>query len=132
MFSAKQESAAEAVKKFEEKFLLANQKISELKKKITDMTVAGLSGDDKCIFIDDCEMKDLQSIADKLHNTYGGIKAVFTGSDGNYSFAICGEDGELQDVFAKFKSQFAVRGGGRGGMVQGSVSATQENIKFFF
>ena len=132
MFSAKQEAAAEAVKKFDEKFTLTNQKLTELKKKIAELTVAGVSGDETCVFVDDCEVKDLQLLADKLHKKHGGIKAVFSGSGDNYSFAICGEDSDLQELFAKFKSQFAVRGGGRGGMVQGSVAAGKENINFFF
>ena len=41
-------------------------------------------------------------------------------------------DGELQDLFAEFKSQFTVRGGGRGCMVQGTVETTKENINLFF
>ena len=132
MFSAKQENAAEAVKKFDEKFALANQKLTELKKKIAELTVAGVSGDETCVFVEDCEVKDLQLLADKLHKKHGGIKAVFSGSEDNYSFAICGEDSELQEIFANFKSQFSVRGGGRGGMVQGSVAASRENINSFF
>ena len=132
MFSAKQETAAETVKKFDEKFTLANQKITELKKKIAELTIAAVTGDDSCLFVEECEVKDLQLMADKLHKTLGGIRAVFSGNGENYSFAICGEDQELQEIFAKFKLQFPVRGGGRGGMVQGSVQASKENINLFF
>ena len=132
LLSAKQENAYEAVIKLDEKCNLANQRINELKKKIAELTIATVSGDENCIFAEDCQVKDLQLMADKLHKTYGGIRAVFSGSGENYSFAICGEDRELQEIFAKFKARFTVRGGGRGGMVQGSVDATQENIKFFF
>ena len=132
LLSAKQENAAEAVQKLDEKCTFANQKITELKKKIAELTIATVTVEQTCIFVDDCEVKDLQTMADKLHKKHGGIRAVFSGSDQNYSFAICGDDANLQDLFAKFKSQFAVRGGGRGGMVQGSVNAIQENIKLFF
>ena len=132
MFSSKQEAAAEAVKKFDEKFTLANQKITELKKKIAELTVDSVTSDETCVFVEDCEVKDLQLIADKLHKKLGGIKAVFSGSEGNYAFAICGDEAELQKLFVEFKSCFAVRGGGRGSMMQGSVSATQDKIKLFF
>jgi len=57
---------------------------------------------------------------------------VFSGSGDNYAFAICGDDGNLQEFFGEFKSKFAVRGGGRNGMVQGTVTAARENIKLFF
>ncbi len=132
LLSAKQENTAEAVQKLDEKCTLANQKITQLKNKIAEMTVATATNQDNCIFVDDCDVKDLQIMADKLHKNLGGIRAVFSGSGENYSFAICGEDQELQEIFAKFKSQFTVRGGGRGGMIQGTMTATQENINFFF
>ena len=132
LLSAKQENVAEAVNKLDEKCSLANQKINELKKKVAELTISSANENTNCLFIDDCDVKELQLIADKLHKTYGGIRAVFSGSGENYSFAICGDDAQLQAIFAKFKSEFAVRGGGRGGMVQGTVSATQEKIKLFF
>ncbi len=132
LLSAKQESAFEAVLKLEEKCTVANQKITELKKKIADITVTTATKDDNCVFVDDCDVKDLQLLADKLHKKFGGIRAVFSENGDGFAFAICGEENELQDLFAKFKSQFTVRGGGRGGMVQGTVEATKENINLFF
>lgn len=132
LLSAKQENAYEAVKKLEEKCTIANQKITELKKKIADMAVSAASQNDTCIFVDGCDVKELQLLADKLHKKFGGIRAVFSENTGNFSFAICAEDDELQELFAKFKSQFTVRGGGRGGMVQGTVEATSESINLFF
>ncbi len=132
MLSAKQENAALAVEKLDEKLNLAIQKTNELKNKIAEITISSVNKDTNCIFVEDCEIKDLQNIADKLHKNLGGIRAVFSGSDNNYSFAICGDDEELQQIFANFKSQFTVRGGGRGGMVQGFVTTSQENINLFF
>lgn len=132
LLSAKQENTADAVKKLDDKCTLANQKINELKNKIAELTISSANEDTNCLFIDDCDVKELQLIADKLHKTYGGIRGAFSGSGDNYSFAICGEDDKLQELFKKFKDEFAVRGGGRGGMVQGTVSALSENIKIFF
>ena len=132
LLSSKQESAADAVKKLDEKYTLEKQKINEFKKKISELTIAAVDENANCLFVDNCDTKDLQLIADKLHKTYGGIKGAFSGNNENYSFAICGEDTELQEFFNKFKGELTVRGGGRGGMVQGTVIATQEHIKLFF
>ncbi|MBE6810911.1 MAG: alanyl-tRNA editing protein [Ruminococcaceae bacterium] len=132
LLSAKQENAYESVQKLDEKCTAASQKITELKKKIADITVLSATSEDNCIFVDDCDIKSLQLLADKLHKKFGGIRAVFSENTGNFSFAMCGENDELQEIFAKFKSQFTVRGGGRGGMVQGTVDATKENINLFF
>ena len=132
LLSAKQENAYESVQKLDEKCTIASQKITELKKKIADMAVSAASQNDTCIFVDGCDVKELQLLADKLHKKFGGIRAVFSENTGNFSFAICAEDDELQELFAKFKSQFTVRGGGRGGMVQGTVEATSESINLCF
>ena len=132
LLSAKQENAAEVVKKLDEKYTLEKQKINELKKKIAELTIAIADENTRCLFIDDCDVKDLQLIADKLHKKHGGIRGAFSGSGESFAFAICGEDNELQQFFKKFKSELTVRGGGRGGMMQGTVIATKENIKLFF
>ena len=132
LLSSKQENAFDAVKKLDEKCALANQKITELKKKIAELTIATATETTNCIFVDDCDVKDLQLMADKLHKSFGGIRAVFSGTDENYSFAICGVENELQEFFARFKEKFSVRGGGRGSMVQGTVAATQKNLNLFF
>lgn len=130
--SAKQENAADAVKALEQKLSDEKRKNSELKRKLAQLTLLTADQSANSFFIDDCDMRDLQLIADKLHKEMGGIRAVFSGHDNNYSFAICGDDTELQALFAKFKKAFSVRGGGRDGMVQGSVKASRENINLFF
>ena len=130
--SAKQENAAEAVIKLEQKLNDEKLKSNQLKKKIVELTISAANEGDKCIFVDDCDVKDLQSMADKLREKFGGIRAVFSGKDDNYSFAICGEDEKLQKILGELKSQFIVRGGGRGGMIQGSLTATKEKINLFF
>lgn len=132
LLSARQEKTAEAVKLLDQKFCDEKHKSAELKKKIAELTIATADKNTPCLFIDDCDVKDLQLIADKLHKKYGGIRAAFSGNGENHSFAICGENSELQEFFKKFKSEFTVRGGGRGGMVQGTVTATQDKIKLFF
>lgn len=132
LLSAKQEKTAEAVKLLEQKLSDEKHKSTEFKKKIAELTAQATDENTNCIFIDDCDIKDLQLIADKLHKNYGGIRGAFSGCGENYAFAICGEDAELQEFFKKFKSELTVRGGGRGGMVQGTVTATQDKIKLYF
>lgn len=132
LLSSKQENAARAVELLDQKFSDEKRKNSELKKKIAELMSLTADKNTYCIFADDCEIKDLQLIADKMHKSYGGIRAAFSKTEEGYCFAICGEENELQEFFGKFKSKFAVRGGGRGGMLQGTVNATKESIKLFF
>jgi len=74
----------------------------------------------------------LQYFSDLLYKTNGGIRAVFSKKDNGFAFAICGDDESLSKIFASFKTEFSVRGGGRGSMVQGTVNASAQEIEEFF
>ena len=130
--SAKQENTALAVKELGDKLASEQQKNAMLKKRYIDRIIAFADKSEPVVFENELDMKELQLLADGLYKKLGVLSAAFSGSDGNYNFAICSDDKELQEFFASFKSQFTVRGGGRNGMVQGSVSADADDIKNFF
>ena len=73
-------------------------------------------------------------LADAVARSSGGLGAVFAGSDGEkYNYALVAADG--RDLSAQVKALNAAlhgRGGGRNGFAQGSVAATQAEIKAFF
>lgn len=130
--SAKQENVALAVKELGDKLASEQQKNAMLKKRYIDRIIAFADKSEPMVFENELDMKELQLLADGLYKKLGVLSAAFSGSDGNYNFAICCEDRELQEFFSSFKLQFIVRGGGRNGMVQGSVSADADDIKNFF
>lgn len=80
------------------------------------------------IFQEGFDVKELQLLADGLHKKTGGIRAVLSGSECEYSFAMCGDSEQLEVLFKKIKEKLNVRGGGRNGMVQGTILATKEQI----
>ncbi len=130
--SAKQENAASAVAALEEKLNAEKQANAALKKKMAQMLVDSIPKEQRTVVVDGFDRVALQTLADGLHKTYGGIRAVFSQEGEAFAFVICGDEVELNARFAEFKSQFAVRGGGRGCMVQGSVAGEIEQIKKFF
>ncbi len=83
-----------------------------------------------CIFEKNLSVKDLQIFADTLHKLYGGIRAVLSNTENGFAFAICGDNSD--EFFDKFKAAFTVKGGGRNGMVQGTVIAEKDEIENFF
>ena len=109
-------------------------KITGLKKQIIDSKVLNFENkkEKTAVFESDLEIKELQIYTDALYKQYGGIRAVFSPSDNGFSFAICGENAELDEFFKNFRAEFTVKGGGRNGMVQGTVETTKENIENFF
>lgn len=132
LLSSKQDTAAQAVKLLNLKLSDERHRVAVLKNKIAELTALTANPDTYCVFIDDCEIKDLQLTADKMHKNYGGIRAAFSKAQHGYNFAICGNDVELSRFFNEFKSKFNVRGGGRDGMVQGTVDAEKEKLKLLF
>ncbi len=83
------------------------------------------------IFEDGLTVKDLQILADALHKAHSGIRGVFSPNETGFAFCICGDE-SLDTFFADFKNAFTVKGGGRNGMVGGTVSADKEEIEKFF
>lgn len=131
LLSSKQENSAEAVLSLSDKLNDEKHRCAELQKRIAELLVDTATSDTYCIFADGLDRKELQLIADRLYKTYGGIRAVFSPCEDGFAFSICGDD-TLDNVFADFKAKFTVRGGGRNGMVQGTVIGEEEAIKSFF
>ena len=105
-------------------------KIGDLKRRLINEKVKTFSSDNNITaeFETDMDIKELQLYADSLYKKSGGIRAVFSGKEGEYFFAIVGEEAPLQEAFLKMKNALNIRGGGRGSMVQGTVFATREEI----
>lgn len=132
LLSSKQEITAQAVKELLEKLNAEQQKSTMLKKRYIDRIIDSADADNPIVFEDDLDMKELQLLADGLHKSLGVLSAAFSACEGGYHFAMCDEDSRLQEFFSRFKSQFTVKGGGRNGMVQGTVNSDNASIKKFF
>ena len=132
LLSSKQEIAAQSVKEMLEKLNAEQQKSATLKKRYIDRLIASADADNPVVFEDELDMKELQLLADGLHKKLGVLSAAFSACEGGYHFAMCCDDSLLQECFARFKSQFTVKGGGRNGMVQGTVNADKVSIENFF
>lgn len=134
LLSAKQEKSAEAVKLLDSKLNEEKQKNNMLKKRLAEKIAETTAEEITAIFEDGLDIKELVLIADSLHKKHGGIRAAFSNSESGtgFAFAICGEHKKLEVFFKAFKENLNVRGGGRSGMVQGTVLNQPEQIKSFF
>ena len=132
--AVKQTETADGVERLLKNLGEMKFKITNLKRQSIDGKISAFNPERNitAVFEEDFEIKELQSYSDGLCKTYGGIRGVFSAVDGGFAFAICGENNELDKFFAEFKTAFTVRGGGRNGMVQGTVLAKREEIDEFF
>lgn len=134
LLSVKQNEAAAAVDRLGDENRALKFEISNFKKRLITEKAKNFApeSDITAVFEENLDIKELQLFSDALYKKSGGIRAVFSGQECNYSFAICGEETALDLFFKEFKQKFNVRGGGRNGMVQGTVSAEEQEIKGFF
>lgn len=130
LLCAEQENIADAVEKLIKTEGELKFKITDLKRRLIAEKVKSFNGDTEITaeFEADMDIKELQLYADQLYKKAGGIRAVFSGKDNEYSFAIVGEESPLQEMFSNMKKSLNIRGGGRGSMVQGTVFATRDDI----
>lgn len=134
LLSAKQFEAAAAVVRLNEQLSAEKAETAALKKRLIAEKTAGFAPDtDKtAVFENGLDIKELQLLADALCKKAGGIRGAFSGTDGAFAFAICGEETALGEFFAKFKAAFNTHGGGRNGIRQGTVCADRAEIEGLF
>ena len=134
LLSVKQNETVEGTKKLFAQIDELKATNLSLKKRVVETLIQSAGECDTALFVSDFDIRSLQMLADGLCQRFKDTRGVFCAVDsGNvYSFAICGSDKELEQIMGRFRNQFAVRGGGRNGMVQGTVTGDKEKIKLFF
>lgn len=134
LLSVKQHEASAAVNALNAHNAELKAEISRLKKRLIEEKALNFNStaDRSAVFEDGLDIKELQLYADALYKRNGGIRAVFSENGNGYAFAICGEESALDGFFGEFKAALPVRGGGRNGIVQGTVNAKRAEIEKLF
>ncbi len=135
MLAVKYFETSDAVERIMKNISEQKAVITTLKRQITEQKVNSFTpqGEISAEFEDGLEIKELQIYADAIYKKAGGIRAVLSlNGEDTYAFAICGQADKLDEFFKAFKSKFSVKGGGRNGMVQGTVNARADELAGFF
>lgn len=134
LLSAKQHETALAVKSLYARNSELKAEASELKKRLIAEMAKSFKPEKKvsALFEEGLDIKELQLFSDALYKSAGGIRAVFSAAENGFAFAVCGDETELDGFFAGFKADLQVRGGGRGGIRQGTVNAAKSEIEAYF
>ena len=75
----------------------------------------------------------VRRLADALAHQCTGLAAVFAGEDGRFNYALLRADGaDINPQVKAMNSALGGRGGGRNGFAQGSVQASEAEIRDFF
>ena len=132
--SAKPLETAQAVAALQEEYDAKRQKAYALEEtwfaaKAEELTGAG----DVLVFLDGLEPDAVRRACDAVQKTCGGRAAVFSGTDAaGYKYALGLPGGDLRDLVREMNGCLNGRGGGRPSFAQGSVSASETDIRRFF
>lgn len=95
----------------------------ELKAKMVENT------DGNLVLFEKMDTQDLRSFVNALDGKYGGLCAVFSeNASGGYNFVVASKTVPLRELADKFRKTFGAKCGGSDVMIQGSVSANEEEI----
>ena len=132
-FSAKMLETGEAAKKMNEALSAEKFRSIALQGRLFDTVAGSYVNQEMAIhFEDGLEPAQVRILADKIAGKVSGYCAVFSGTDGNFSYCLATRQGDLRELNKAMNEVLNGRGGGKPNFQQGSVKATKAEIEAFF
>lgn len=107
--------------------------LREANRRLADTLVAGVTPTDKPVYFigDDWDTEMLRRIVNGLTARCSGLCAVYSGTDGAYTYVLGGTD-RLKEAAAEMNAALNGRGGGDDRQIQGRVQATAKEIEAYW
>ena len=133
-FSAKLLETGEAAKKMNEALSAGKYRATAFRNRLFAAIAAGYTGRDNVVHFEEAlDGSEVRELATAIAGTCGGVAAVFSGSDTEgYSYCLATRAGDLRQCNQQMNAALNGRGGGKPNFQQGSVRATQAQIRNFF
>ena len=132
-FSAKIMETGEAARKMNEALAAEKFRVTVLQRQIFDRIAAGYANCDRVVhFENGLSPASVRELAERIAALCSGVAAVFSGEDGRYDVCLARPGGDVKQLGAEMAKALDGRGGGKPGFFQGSVKATEEQIRQFF
>ncbi len=133
MLSAKPFATAAAAQRVSEECSAAQYRTVALENQLFTLKAQAMRGvKDPLLFEADLTSDALRRLTDIVLQHCAGVCAVFSGSDGNYKYAIGQQNGDIRELVRAMNAALNGRGGGKPGFAQGSVKASHSEIASFF
>ena len=133
-FSAKILETGAAARRMNETLAAEKYRSTGLQKRIFTQIAGGYTDAGNVLhFEEDVDPVGVRELADGIAGVCGGCAAVFSGTEERgYSFCLAARQGDLRELGKQMTQALKGRGGGKPGMIQGSVSASGGEIQAFF
>ena len=132
--SAKMDKIAQAVERLQEENFRLKGQVGQMVDDMCRKEAERYAGSGSVlIFMDGMDVDSVRKLADAVTQTCQGCCAVFSkNADGSFKYAMGEKDGDLRQFTKEMNAKLNGRGGGKPFFVQGSVQATEEEIRRFF
>ncbi len=135
LLSARQEEVADATENLLSQIADKNRKIAELSRNLAVLKAEAIqeTTENICIFEESSDIETLRLLANLGKKKTSKSCVVLSGNDASgYSYIIASENVNLRELSKDINTALSGRGGGREDMIQGSFSATKEEIEKYF
>lgn len=131
--SAKAEKTAEAVARMQEENFRLKGAVLRYEEEMNAVEAGKWeNAGNVLLFKEGMETDSLRKLTDAVMNTCNGRCAVFSrNADGSYKYAIGEREGDLRSFTKEMNAALNGRGGGKPFFVQGSVQASEKEIRAF-
>lgn len=134
LLSLPPERLVEGVKKLAEDLAVAKYRLVQMKQERIRTFVDGLDGSEGrfCVFEKDLDVSELRMLAGGVVEKTGRFCVAFSGDDERgYCFVIA-DPISFEETVASFRAAFSPKGGGKPPILQGTVDATESELRAFF
>lgn len=137
LLSAKPDSVAEAVNRIKEESLREKQRANELQAQLLELQAAMLPSPEvssnAVLFTGELDTIAIRNTVNALCKRYPGYCAVFSGNDDTgYRYIVGSASLDCREFARLLKEKFGAKGGGTAPMIQGSITASQNELQLLF
>ena len=132
ILTTNQDNISDHVRKMKDQIFKLKSELSNAKKALMEGKIAEIPVEQKdvILFEQDLDTSDIRNTVNKLMEVHEGICGVFVGEDSEgYNFIIGSKTVDCREVANTLREELNARGGGKTQMIQGSLTAGEDEIK---
>lgn len=132
ILTTNQENLADHVSKLKTQVQSLKTQLSNAKQTLMQSKIDSLSKDqeDVILFERDLDTPVMRNVVNQLMENHTGICGVFVGDDTEgYNYIIGSKSVDCRELATKLREELNARGGGKPQMIQGSLTAKEDEIK---
>ncbi len=133
LLSVKQEAVVDGVKRLQEESLRARLRANALQAKLLALQCEALPAPELVqnvvLFTGELDTIAVRNAVNELCIKYQGYCCIFSGEEGSYRYVIGSAGRDCREAAALLRSNLQAKGGGSAPMVQGSITASEDDIR---